>query len=227
MKRLTIIAAILLCFAGNVHAHLFYDMYNTGVRRPHFGIRVGGGYSYPYNIRYARTELSTRASGFDAAVSGLFHGPMPRGFYLEPQFELYFNSLKTAGTLSEQVVNEGITEATLKTVGIRVPIALGWSKRIDRFWKFYIYTGPEFDFRLKTWFKPDHPTKIFDSTTSRPLYGDYGVDLGLRSGLGFSFGRIYIGAYYTWKLCDIAKSDYGAKRQRVAAISLGYNFKNL
>lgn len=227
MKRLNIIAVILLCFAGNIHAHLFYDMYNTDERRPHFGVRFGGGYSYPYNIKYARTPLSSKASGFDAEVSGLFHAPMPHGFYCEPQFELYFNSLKTAGTLSQQVIDEGITEATLKTVGIRVPVALGWSVRIAREWKMFIYTGPEFDFRLKTWFHTDHPTKIFDSTTSRPLYGDYGVDLGLRSGLGFSIGRIYIGAYYTWKLCDITKSDYGAKRQRVAAISLGYNFKNL
>ncbi|MDE5744037.1 MAG: PorT family protein [Paramuribaculum sp.] len=227
MKRLSIIATVLVLAAGSLHAHLFYDMYRTGERRPYFGMRLTGGYSYPYSIKYARIPLSTRATGFDAGISGLFHAPLRRGWYIEPQFEFYFNSLKTAGTLSEQVVKDGITEATMRTVGIKVPISLGWRVKLSREWKMYLFTGPEFDFRFKTWFKPDKPTKIFDSTISHPLYGDYGVDLGLRSGIGFGINHVYIGAYFTWKLCDIAKSDYGAKRQRVAGINIGYNFRTL
>lgn len=157
---------------------------------------------------------------------GLFHAPMKHGFYAEPQVEVFYNSLKTAGTISEQVAEEQVTSATMKTIGFRVPVALGWSCGFSGV-RASIYTGPEFDFRLHTSFKPNHPTKIFNSTTARPLYGDYGVDLNLRSGIGFTFGRVYVGAAYIWKLCRITESDYGAKRQRIAELSVGYNFKNL
>ena len=231
IKRLAIFAAILMVAAGSLQAHLFYDMYKMKERRPYFGMRLTGGYSYPFRVKYARTPLSTRAEGYDAGISLLFHAPIRRAFYWEPQIEVYYSSLKTAGNLSQIVANEGITSATFQTIGFKVPIAIGldlkFGPKLRKNFDIYLYTGPEFDFRMKTWFTPDHPTDIFDSSVSRPLYGDYGVDLGLRSGLGFKIKRVYIGGFFTWKLCVISKSDYGAKRQRIGGVSLGYNFRTL
>ncbi len=225
IKRLLIVIFVLSAASQNIGAHWLYNLYKDG-DRPYFGVRLNGGYAFPSDIRYARIPLSSKAVGFDVAVMGLFHAPMKHGFYAEPQVEVFYNSLKTAGTISEQVAEEQVTSATMKTIGFRVPVALGWSCGFSGV-RASIYTGPEFDFRLHTSFKPNHPTKIFNSTTARPLYGDYGVDLNLRSGIGFTFGRVYVGAAYIWKLCRITESDYGAKRQRIAELSVGYNFKNL
>lgn len=225
VKRL--LTSVLIVFAAvqGLNAHWLYDLYK-GYDRPYFGVRLNGGYAFPSRVQYARIPLSSRANGYDIAVQGLFHAPIKYGFYAEPQIEMFYNSLKTAGTMSDQVLEENVTSATMRTLGFRVPIALGWSVGTSKF-RMSIFTGPEFDFRLNTSFKPNAPTKIFNSTTARPLYGDYGVDLNLRSGIGFTFGRVYVGAAYVWKLCKITESDYGAKRQRVALISVGYNFKDL
>lgn len=225
VRRLLIAILTFVAAASAADAHWLYDMYKSG-DRPYFGVRLNGGYAFPLHVRYARTPVSSKANGYDIAVQGLFHAPIKYGFYAEPQIEAYYSGLKTAGVLSEEVIAENITSATMNNMGFRVPIALGWSCGFTGF-RASIFTGPEFDFRLNTSFKPDHPTKIFNSTTARPLYGDYGVDLNLRSGIGFTFGQVYVGAAFVWKMCKITQSDYGAKRQRVALISVGYNFKNL
>lgn len=230
IKRLLTVAVLLFGIAGAIQAkNGLYELYKTPVtgNRPYFGIRASVGYAYPYHIKYARIPLSSKATGIDGSVMGLFRAPIDHRWYVEPQIEVYFNSLKTGGTLSEEVTKAGITEATLRTVGFRVPIAFGWRHNLSENMQLSLFTGPEFDFRIKTWFHPDKPSNIFKGTTARPLYGDYGVDLDLRSGAGLTLGRYYVGASYSWKLCKITRSDYGAKRQRLVQLTFGYNFKPL
>ena len=217
------LAATLMCAGANE----LYELYKQRPR-PYFGARLSASYAHPSNVKYARVPLSSAATGFDVALSGLFHAPFTyKPFYVEPQVEVYFNSLKTSGQLSERVTEAGITKATLKTIGFRVPIYFGWEKPLSESTRFSVFVGPEFDFRLKTDFNPDKETIIFKGTTKDPLYGDYGVDLDIRGGLGYSFGSYYIGATYAWKICKITRSDYGAKRQRMISVTFGYNFKPL
>lgn len=230
IKRLFAAALIILGVVGAIQARNgLYELYKTTNlgNRPYFGVRASVGYAYPYEIKYARIPLSSKATGLDYSIMGLFRAPIDNHWYAEPQIEVYFNNLKTAGTMSEEVAHEGITTATLRTIGFRVPIAFGWRVNLASNVQLSLFTGPEFDFRIKTWFHPDKPSNIFKGTTARPLYGDYGVDLDLRSGAGLTFGRYYVGASFAWKLCKITRSDYGAKRQRLAQITLGYNFKPL
>lgn len=218
---------LLLLTAYDAGAEKIYSLYRRGPR-PYFGLRVNGGYAYPYQVKYARIPLSSKVVGPDGGISGLFHAPVSNLFYVEPQIEVYFNSLKTSGNITGQVAEEGITEAKLRTIGFRVPVFLGLSFDVGRpTRRLYIFAGPKFDFRLKTWFDPDKESDIFNGTTRNPLYGDYGVDLDASGGLGMSFGQFYIGAAYNWGICHITRSDYGAKRQLLAQLSLGFNFKPL
>lgn len=193
-------------------------------RRPYFGVRASVGYAYPYHVKYARIPLAARADGVDLAVAGLFHAPFGEHFYLEPQVEAYYSMLRTDHRICQEPAEEGITKADLNTVGFRVPIFAGWRMGLWRDAEISFFTGPEFDFRVYTHFKPDAESKIFDGTWSRPLYGDYGVDLDIRSGVGVSFGRIWVGATYSWGLCRITRSDFGVKRQRIVQATVGYDF---
>ena len=68
-------------------------------------------------------------------------------------------------------------EATLSQAIIIQDIFLQCSLRV--------FAGPQFDFRFYTHFSCDGPRKIFQGTTARPLYGDYGTDLDLRAGVGY------------------------------------------
>lgn len=206
-----------------VHTDSLVARYAPG-RRPYFGVRASLGYSYPYNVKYARIPLAAKATGPDISIAGLFHVPLGNLWYVEPQLEAYYSMLTTDSRICEEPAGEGITTAKLNTVGFRVPIY--WGARLDIFDRVEttIFTGPQFDFRIHTAFKPDAETDIFNGTTARPLYGDYGVDLDLRSGVGFSIGHIFFGATFSWGLAHVTRSDYGAKRQRTVQATVGYDF---
>lgn len=228
-----VIGCLLMAVAGTqaqtrslgkfTHTDRILELYGFG-RRPYFGVRVSGGYAYPSHVRFARIPLAAKASGPDMAISGLFHVPFGDRFYIEPQVEAYYSMLKTDHRICEEPAAEGITEAKLRTVGVRVPLYAGLRFSIADRTEFCIFGGPQFDFRIHTAFKPDAETDIFKGTTARPLYGDYGVDLDLRGGVGFGIGHIFIGATYTWGIAHVTRSDYGAKQQRMAQISVGYDF---
>lgn len=194
------------------------------VRRAYFGVRLTGGYGYPSHVRYARIPLAVKATGADVAISGLFHAPFGQHFYVEPQVEAHYSMLKTDKRICEEPAAAGITEAELRTVGIRVPIYAGLRFDVGYMREITIFGGPQFDFRIHTAFKPDVDSQIFHGTIKNPLYGDYGVDLDLRGGIGYSVGHVFIGATYTWGIAHVTRSDYGAKQQRMAQISIGYDF---
>lgn len=205
------------------HQEPLNERYSVG-RCPYFGVRISGGYAYPSHVRYARIPLAAKATGPDFAISGLFHVPFGNRFFIEPQAELYYNLLKTDHRIYEEPAAEGVTEAKLRTVGVRVPIYAGLRFGTGRRREFTIFGGPQFDFRIHTAFRPNVDSEIFHGSTARPLYGDYGVDLDLRGGIGYSVGHIFIGATYTWGIAHITRSDYGAKQQRMAQLSVGYDF---
>lgn len=82
----------------------------------------------------------------------------------------------------------------------------------------------QFDFRFYTHFSCDGSTKIFQGTTARPLYGDYGTDLDVRAGLGYMWGHYYVGASFSYGLVRLTKSDFGVKRGRLISATVGYDF---
>lgn len=107
-------------------------------------------------------------------------------------------------------------EATLSQAIIIQDIFLQCSLRV--------FAGPQFDFRFYTHFSCDGPKKIFQGTTARPLYGDYGTDLDIRAGVGYVWGRYYIGASFSYGIVRLTRSDFGVKRGRLASATVGYEF---
>lgn len=220
MAALCCLAAAAAAFATDFNPE---EMYRRGTL-PWWGVRASASLSFPMHVKYARIPLSSGAIGPDISVGGLYHMPVREKWYIEPNVELYYNHLKTTGTIKPEPAAVGITEATLGTVGIRVPVYFGWEWRLRRQRSLRVFAGPQFDFRFYTHFSCDGPKKIFQGTTARPLYGDYGTDLDIRAGVGYVWGRYYIGASFSYGIVRLTRSDFGVKRGRLASATVGYEF---
>lgn len=220
MAALCCLAAAAAAFATDFNPE---EMYRRGTL-PWWGVRASASLSFPMHVKYARIPLSSGAIGPDISVGGLYHMPVREKWYIEPNVELYYNHLKTTGTIKPEPAAVGITEATLGTIGIRVPVYFGWEWRLRRQRSLRVFAGPQFDFRFYTHFSCDGPKKIFQGTTARPLYGDYGTDLDIRAGVGYVWGRYYIGASFSYGIVRLTRSDFGVKRGRLASATVGYEF---
>ncbi len=220
MAALCCLAAAAAAFATDFNPE---EMYRRGTL-PWWGVRASASLSFPMHVKYARIPLSSGAIGPDISVGGLYHMPVREKWYIEPNVELYYNHLKTTGTIKPEPAAVGITEATLGTIGIRVPVYFGWDWRLRRQRSLRVFAGPQFDFRFYTHFSCDGPKKIFQGTTARPLYGDYGTDLDIRAGVGYVWGRYYIGASFSYGIVRLTRSDFGVKRGRLASATVGYEF---
>ena len=220
MAALCCLAAAAAAFATDFNPE---EMYRRGTL-PWWGVRASASLSFPMHVKYARIPLSSGAIGPDISVGGLYHMPVREKWYIEPNVELYYNHLKTTGTIKPEPAAVGITEATLGTIGIRVPVYFGWDWRQRRQRSLRVFAGPQFDFRFYTHFSCDGPKKIFQGTTARPLYGDYGTDLDIRAGVGYVWGRYYIGASFSYGIVRLTRSDFGVKRGRLASATVGYEF---
>ncbi|WP_289270309.1 hypothetical protein [Paramuribaculum intestinale] len=199
------------------------ELYRRGTL-PWWGVRASASVAFPLHVKYARIPLASGAIGPDISVGGLYHMPIRERWYLEPNVEVYYNHLKTTGSIKPEPAGVGITEATLGTIGMRVPIYFGWSHTWRGRRSFRVFAGPQFDFRFYTHFSCDGPTKIFQGTTARPLYGDYGTDLDVRAGLGYMWGHYYVGASFSYGIVRLTKSDFGVKRGRLISATVGYDF---
>lgn len=220
MAALCCLAAAAAAFATDFNPE---EMYRRGTL-PWWGVRASASLSFPMHVKYARIPLSSGAIGPDISVGGLYHMPVREKWYIEPNVELYYNHLKTTGTIKPEPAAVGITEATLGTIGIRVPVYFGWDWRLRRQRSLRVFAGPQFDFRFYTHFSCDGPKKIFQGTMARPLYGDYGTDLDIRAGVGYVWGRYYIGASFSYGIVRLTRSDFGVKRGRLASATVGYEF---
>lgn len=220
MAAFCCLAAAAVAFATDFNPE---EMYRRGTL-PWWGVRASASLAFPMHVKYARIPLSSGAIGPDISVGGLYHMPVREKWYIEPNVELYYNHLKTTGTIKPEPAAVGITEATLGTIGIRVPVYFGWEWRLRRQRSLRVFAGPQFDFRFYTHFSCDGPKKIFQGTTARPLYGDYGTDLDIRAGVGYVWGRYYIGASFSYGIVRLTRSDFGVKRGRLASATVGYEF---
>ena len=166
---------------------------------------VGG---FPLHVKYARIPLASGAIGPDISVGGLYHMPIRERWYLEPNVEVYYNHLKTTYSIKTELSrsrhNRGHARYyrhacayifRLEPYMARPPIVQGVRLPAVRL----PFLHP---LQLR------RPTKIFQGTTARPLYGDYGTDLDVRAGLGYMWGHYYVGASFSYGIVRLTKSDF-------------------
>lgn len=163
--------------------------------------------------------------GFDVGL--VYQIPLVKKFYLEPGLLFYYTSMGT----DDPVEYDGkLFDASVRNLGLAVPVNFGYHFNLLPNLKLSAFTGPRFNFNIssKEYYSPNFEVPAPPSVDLFDL-GWKKFDLQWGFGIGFTVAKSYfIGVSGDVAVTPLAK--YGNKRTHINvyrntfAITLGYNF---
>ena len=103
-----------------------------------WGVRLQADISLPSG------SLDTYTSGAGASGGVVYHLPLYGGMYFEPSVMGYYNTF----SVENYMVNNLPHSATVRNIGIRVPMNLGYRFNITDGISLSLFTGPWFNFNI-------------------------------------------------------------------------------
>lgn len=221
-KKLLSIALIALAC---VTAFAQDDIFNNPSNKIYFGIRVGGEVIAPSKISVGNIGMGIFKKGGGIEFGGICNIPIVANFYIEPGINFYYNSTSYDEDFVKELEDDIIfNSGSLKKLGFRVPVMLGYHFDFTEDIKVSLFTGPELEIGCSA----KEYIKGHNIETSGSLYGKDGdlnrVDLLWGVGAGISYQHLYFGVKGNFGLLNMLSDSYAKLHENRATFSVGYNF---
>ncbi len=203
-----------------------------------FGIRGGLNFS---NLSVDEDEMGIEPEGITSFHLGVSWQRLiipDKPFYLETGLYLTQKGCKASGSLVYAKYSIDI-----KPWYLQVPVLAMYSFELPGGFTVQPYAGPYLGYGIggKGKFSSGQYSSeayLFKKSNIKDSDGDEQetpqllkrFDMGIRLGVGATYGRFYLGLGYDWGLTDNVKEDeygVGFARNRSFTLSVGYNFKTL
>ena len=186
-----------------------------------WGVRLQADISLPTG------SLDTYTSGAGASGGVVYHLPLYGGMYFEPSVMGYYNTF----SVENYMVNNLPHSATVRNIGIRVPMNLGYRFNITDGISLSLFTGPWFNFNIsaRQYAQPNFEGAPPKSSKNLFDYGWHRFDAQWGFGVTATFsGRYVIGISGGVGSSALVKRDVNGKlckmRRNSFSVTLGYNF---
>lgn len=248
MKLKAIIAGLMVTACATMSAQTSY-MFDNPENKAYFGVRAGLDISSAANGE----GWYSNQPGFN--VGAVYHIPLLANFYFEPGLSLFYNTFGTNRTMlyeSDDPFIDAVTgepaidadgnivykkfpyqiDGSMRNLGFRVPLILGFHFDLAEDVKVSVYTGPQFNASLMARY---HQNEVRVRGEEEPafgysLFGTKGFkhfDMQWNLGVGFTYQQYYIGlhgALGMTRMKDATEQLPRALRRNLFTITLGYNF---
>ncbi len=220
-----VVGAVLSCAAEGVTS-------DNSNRRAYFGVRLSGDLVCPGPLtakidghNYGE-KMFKNGGGFE--IGGIYNIPVMKHLYIEPGLKFFYNSVSFTDEYLREMENEthtNLNSMSVRKLGIRIPVMIGYRFTFTDDLNLQIFTGPELEvgFSSKTHIKGGN----FDISES-----NYGDEDGFKRtnftwafGAGLNIKQFYVAISGNAGWVNLLKDADGLSyHESRAAITLGYNF---
>lgn len=221
MKKFILALATALLAGATINAQESSTTDNTA-NKPYFGLRLGVDITCPGEVSADGVGVSVFDNGPGVEFGGIYNIPLgTTRLYLEPGLKLYYDQYSG----KKKIVHaSGIDSETIKKIGVRIPVNLGYRFRLTNDINLDIYTGPQFEIG----FSAKDCVKAKGLSISESLYGDDGgmrrFDVLWSFGIGLSYQKFYFGLNENAGLVNMLTDSDGTFHENYVNFSIGYNF---
>lgn len=222
MKKFLLLAA--LAAASCLPMAAQSEIFNNPDNKAYFGIRVAGDITCPGKFTANGVGVSMFKNGGGVEFGGIYNVPVVANFYIEPGLKFFYDTYSAKKDWFDEI-GEGITAASVRKFGMRIPVMAGYHFDFTEDVKVSVFTGPELEIGLSA---KEH-VKAGSISESSSIYGDGGgmnrVNLLWGIGAGISYQHFYFGINGGIGMLNMLKDSGDVKfHENRVSISLGYNF---
>lgn len=234
-RKLAIVCALAVC--GTAAAETSY-MFDNPENQTYFGARVA------IDMTTAANGGGNYSSNVGISAGAIYNIPLFMNLYFEPGLSIFYNTFGTSkwnsfvpeGSINPET-GEGVAvyyqiSGSIRNLGFRVPLLLGYHFDISEDLKVGVFTGPQLNMNLYArYFVTENlgnDLNVLDHDCS--LFGTQGfkhLDLQWNFGVGVTFQQYYVALNGAWGLTTMKSSTLMLPRdlkRSLFTITLGYNF---
>lgn len=213
MKKTAIALAMAIAsisFTASAQAYLV----NNPTNRPYWGLRVGVDISST-----AGEIIDQYSNAVGLTLGGVYNIPVWQNMYFEPGLTLYFDTFGMTVIAPDARSHAVDTDASIRNIGFRVPLNLGYRFDFTDDISLSLFTGPQVNFNLSG--------NMHVGDYSHDLMGHGFKRVDLQWGFGGSmqfFHSYYISISGGIGMTKAYQTNLDQFRRDTVNLSLGYNF---
>lgn len=143
MKK-TLIALALAAFALGAQAQA--SVLQKEADSPSFGIKAQWNLNSPVTNYNKPVSVYSNGSGF--SVGAFYTIPVYRGWYVEPELSLFYNTMIIDTDILEEVLDKEPLSGSLRNFGFRIPLTAGYRFNLGSDMALSLFTGPQLNIGL-------------------------------------------------------------------------------